>query len=654
MTRRDARPVIVARSGNRRAVLRGGSGALRVSDDGDRRAGWRWPLAVVLGTSATVLAAASVGGAAGLAVGLLALAAAPSGELLGLVQQRSHDLHESIVRRLAEVRIEHADERVDALSHDPLRLVTLVLVDGERSDAAVTRAIEDLRRALARVRTLHEATRAQRRRWQTDGQPELIGGLARARADDDVKHYGDPANLPAWLRGRGSRAALLRVGRVLDDVRLLHSNQIERVVLTFTLWARALLLVLAPALGAFTVAPPPRLDGDPLLLVPWLLALVWALAAALAAPRIARLAMAESAAGLRMRRVLLAVELPLAVALALTVPAWPAVAFAAGWTNWWQRLGRTPAVPDFSWTRLAIWIAITVGTQSAGVALAATDPAWWAAGLEVTFTVAVIAVIGGSYGAMLPVSTGVAVRVLVAGDRHRRLAGSDAQSIIDDVAATMTRAADALARTANRTPADEEAASVLRRAVESMLPVAAPPRPGARTLETIATRALIEGGHHMWAGDPRAASARDRAEHAGQVLPVIVGRPSFDSDELEQLVLPGAVADNVHRLLVACIVEARVHGTRRVQTIISGDAACVEIRVANQPRPDGSQRGGGRGGREIERLARSLPGAGEPFRGSTDRAFARWGGSGDVFGVRFTFDAGDTQRRAHGLPDSDL
>ncbi len=459
-----------------------------------------------------------------------------------------------------------------------------------------------------------------------------------------MKRYGDPANLPGWLPGARPRAALLQIGRVLDDIRLLHSEAIERAVLMFTLWARALLLVLAPTLGALSFAPAPDLDGSWPRLVPWVVALVWAIATALAAPRIGALAMEDSVAGLRTRRVLLAVELPLAVALALTHPGWPAVAFAAGWTNWWQRLGPTPAVPDFSWPRLAAWVSVTAGAQAAGLILGAGDVVWWAAVLEVAVTLGVIAVIGGSYGAMLPVSASVAGRVLLSGARHRRLAAGDAQRIIDDIAEAMTLAADELTRVADRRPADAAAADVLRRAVDTMRPVAsAPDRRGPATLGALVTAALVEGGHDMWVEDPRALAAQARARAEGRPLPVVVQRPEFSSDDVASVVVDEAVAATLHELLVACIVEARVHGARRVQTIVQRAEGRIEFRVANQPSPEPTRRRGrGRGGRTVTALAAALPGSGELFRGPTNYAFVGRQPAGVLFGVRFSFTASDT------------
>ena len=159
------------------------------------------------------------------------------------------------------------------------------------------------------------------------------------------------------------------------------------------------------------------------------------------------------------------------------------------------------------------------------------------------------------------------------------------------------------------------------------------------------TAALDEGGHGLWSDDPRAIAVREHAREEGRVLPVAVARPQFENAGAAGVVLDERVAADLHRLLVACIVEARVHGTRRVQTIVRRINDAIEIRVANQPNPSGSASGGGRGDREIRRLAGRLPGAGDVFRGRTDRSFIGARGDGELYGVRFTFSVGDTGAR---------
>ncbi|MCA1682513.1 MAG: hypothetical protein LC685_00685, partial [Actinobacteria bacterium] len=600
---------------------------------------------VALGTAVTAATGSLVGGAAGLIVAFVAFAATLSGELLDLVQTRSRRLRDDLLARLADVGAERADETIDARSHDPFGHVGRMLSDYRPETVAATQTLLRLEQTLAEVDRHLARTRARRAAWLTGGLPELIGGLAGvSESGSGLKRYGDPANLPPWLAGRRTRSALLRVGLVLDDIRLLHSADIEWAVLTFTLWARAILLVLAPTLGALSFAPTSNVAGGWVSLAPWALAVAWALGTALAAPYVATLAMEASTAGLRTRRLLLGVELPLAIALALTSPGWPVVAFAAGWTNWWQRIGRPPAIPDFSWPRLAIWIAVTAAGQAAGLILVAGGLVWWHAVLEVMITMGVIAVIGGSYGAMLPVSAGVAVRVLVTGARHRRRADAVAQRMIDDIAEAMARAADGLAGLEDHRPQAAAAADILRHAVDAIRPVAAPRRPrGPSTLGAVLVAALTEGGHEMWVADPRALAAQDRAREAGETLPAVVYRPEFTSAELAEIVVGKDVADTLHRLVVACVVEARVYGMRRVQTIISGADHAIEVRIANQPNPNPPRRRGrGRGGQTIRALAESLPGARDLFRGPTDQSFVGGRPAGELFGVRFTFTVGNT------------
>jgi hypothetical protein len=355
--------------------------------------------------------------------------------------------------------------------------------------------------------------------------------------------------------------------------------------------------------------------------------------------------MAPSAAGHRTRRVLLAVELPLAIAIALTNPVWPAIAFAAGWTNWWMRLGPAREIPDFSWARALQWALVTAGTQLAGLALVG-DITWLQAASEIGLTLVAVVVIADTYGALLPVYVGVGARVLLTGARHQRRADGDARRIIADVADAMAHTASQIAELPDRTPADDEARAILQDAVADMRAVAGSSRQRRPLdLDDVVTAALDEGGHGLWSDDARAIAVREHASREGRVLPVAVARPQFVNAGIASVVLDERVAADLHRLLVACIVEARVHGTRRVQTIVRRIDDSIEIRVANQPDPSGSASGGGHGGQEIRRLAGRLPGAGDVFRGSTDRSFIGARGDGELYGVRFTFSVGDTGPR---------
>jgi hypothetical protein len=588
-------------------------------------------------------------GVAALIFGLLLLAVPLSGQVADIVRPRSRELRDVVLRRLDQLGPLRTDEIIDTQTHDQFATVGSFLAGYRPPDGEVGEELERLRQATLRTVARLGASAADRDSLNERGVPILVGGLTTTPdTEDAVKLYGDPANVPDWVSRPVLRDALTGVGRVLDDVRHLHSSQIEWIVLTFTLYARALLLMLTPALGPLTSATTPTLAHLALGDLPWVLACAAAIGTAVTAPLIATAVMEPSPSGARIRRWLLAVELPLACALALTCPAWTAVAFSAGWTNWWQRIGRGRsdelAIPDFSWPRLGVWIAAVVGCQAAGFLLDASDPAAWRAAVEIAATLLVIGVIGGSYGAMFPLSAGMLARVIARGLRSQQRADREAEEVIGEIAMRMTRAADALERTPGEDRRKAEAIELLRRSERAILADRrhAIRRGAPRTLDAVVIAALAEGGHYMWAADPRALSRRDRAEREGEPLPVVVQRPAFEpgEDAFASIRLPKDVVDTLRRLIVACIVEARVHGTRRVETLVRRDGERVEIRIANEPREVAVHRGHGRGGKRIAALARALPGGEDPFRGDTTRAFLDRPGSLALFGVGFSFRVG--------------
>jgi hypothetical protein len=607
-----------------------------------------WAFAVLVGLAVPAVVAGVWSGWAALAIGIAFIAATMSGRVARLVRPRSRALTALVLRRLAEMAPLRTDEVIATVTHDPFASVKSRLSTYRPDDQEVERALADLQAAMASVGRRLQDSELDRDAWDQTGPPALIGGLATS--DDGnitMKLYGDPANVPAWIGSPRLRETATGIGRVLDDVRHLHSAQVEWIVLTFTFWARALLLVPVPALGGLTVATVPDLSNLTARDLPWLPATAWAVATAMAAPRLATLVMEASSRGARVRRVLMGVEVPLAVALAVTCPAWATVAFSAGWTNWWQRISRAnrdaEKLPDFSWARLAVWIAVVVGAQTAGFVLDAGDPPAWKAALEIAATLAIIAVIGGSYGAMLPVSAGMFARVVLRGAKGQQRSDREAFEVVNEIAVRMTRAADALARLPHRDDDDVQAEDLLRRSTRELLAERrrALPLGGPRSLDELVTAALAEGGHDMWADDPRALSARERAERSGQPLPVAVQRPRFEPDEaaFRTVTLPKKDADTLRRLLIACVVEARVHGTRRVETVVRREGDRVEVRIANEPRSTPGHSGRGRGGRRIRMLAQALPGGGEPFRGMTDRSFVGRPGALELFGVSFSFTA---------------
>lgn len=608
-----------------------------------------WAVRVAVSLVVPLVIAILWNGVVALVVGLLMVGATLSREIAPTVGPRAHEVEARLAEQLAELRILKADHAIDHATHNPFNNAAYVLSVYRPTSSQAQTSLEDLRRSLDSVVQRLGLTESQRDAiGDEQGRlPRLVGGLAVPDQEETtMKLYGDPVNVPVWVRWHELRDALSAVGRVLDDVRQLHSAEIEWLVLSFTLFARALLLVLTPAVGALTFGVVPDLpDSSSATTALWMGAGAWAIATAFAAPALATLVMQASQRGARVRRLLLVVELPLSCALALVVPAWTAVAFSAGWTNWWQRVARQGGdrkeIPDFSWSKLSIWILVVAGTQVAGLLGVDTPLSAWQVAVEVGWTMIVIAVIGGSYGAMLPVSAGMLISVVARGARDERRAAEDVTAVIHEVAEKMARAADDLAlHEAGGQGAD--AAEVLRRSTRQLL------SPERRELRRRQPRSLVplvylglaEGGYEMWAGDPRALGNRSRAEREGEPSPVIVQRPSFQPSQaaFDDIRLSRRDASTLRRLLKACVVEARVHGVRRVETVVGLAGDRVEIRIANEPARRAQHEGRGRGSKLIATLAQRLPGGRETFRGLTDRSFIGKRGSLQLFGVGFSFE----------------
>lgn len=174
-------------------------------------------------------------------------------------------------------------------------------------------------------------------------------------------HGGEEAlaGLPEVARG-----GLRQVSFALDEIRLLHSADIERSVLITTLVSRAVLVPLTPVLGAWTPMRVPFDGAGMPATVAWAAASVVALGTAVRAPVIVERVMQDSDGGRRLRNLLLRLEVPIALAALPLLPSWTVVVFASGWTNWWQRqtLGLV-----FDWRKLGAFVAAVVGLQSAGL-----------------------------------------------------------------------------------------------------------------------------------------------------------------------------------------------------------------------------------------------------------------------------------------------
>jgi len=595
------------------------------------------------GVATAGVAFATGSGLAALLLGLACVAWGVGRAVAVLIVTGYQEVTDLTARRLARAARHYADELLDARTHDPFRGAADALHRargrGVTDQPAIDRAMTSIEAVDAALRETSTARRVGRR----ENEASLFGGVASEHrgAIEVTRLYGDPLTLPGWLRP-GPRDALLRVGRVLDDVRLLHSMQLEWSVMLLTLWARAILVGLSPLLGAVAFAPLPLDDGFEFATVPWLLAAGWAAGCALIAPRTARLVLSRTDAGHAARRVLLAVEVPLACVTAVLFPAWTVVVFAAGWTNWWQRQWNDPqAKAEFSWSRLGIFLAVVVSTQVAGLVLHGVGAG--GALIEVLAALAAIAVVGGSYGAMWPVSAAVLVQIVGGALFKRRDAirsvGRRLDGPIDDLRAA-ARAIEVAEPGNEGARADADALRGVARQLQLREAVA--DRSRRRTpldVEALLESALRDGGtmQESPVGERMVADAAG----AGEAEPVTLALPSISPESLRTARFASrSYARTVKQLVVRCAMEARTHGTGVLQTILRPEGEELVLRIANRPAPSPStgRRGRGRGRRELVGLAESLPGGELRTHELLDSRFVGERGTYEVFAVEVAFD----------------
>ncbi|RKQ93818.1 hypothetical protein C8N24_3692 [Solirubrobacter pauli] len=446
-------------------------------------------------------------------------------------------------------------------------------------------------------------TRAQRESDKDVDQQRRLGGFAPhapSRAGDPLALYGVRPRLPARVPAELGDV-IEQVGLVLDEVRLLHTAEIEWSTLLFTLWARAAIVGLAPALSNATAAPVDlRHPGG----MAWAAAAAIATATATAGPRVADAAMDRGAAGRRVRHALLRVEVPATCVLLYTQPSWMSGVFAGGWTNWAQR-------PDFSWRRLATFVGVVTTVQSVGLTRRGVSFPRTAA--EVAAGLAAVFYTGSSYGAILPLSASTAAQVIASGTLPVR-AVREARERMLDVAGTLREAVAGLELDADVTTV-VEAAAVLEANADA---IEQPPDVLFELVETAFRHSDVP------LGDTDAAATRARdAELAGEPAPVELRTPLFgDVEGLRTAVVRSAKdARTLHNLLVVLIREAEVHGTMRAYVALDVVGDRLVLRVANERRPVPRRGRRGSGGARIERLARQLPQGRLDRRENTDGAF---------------------------------
>lgn len=553
-------------------------------------------MATVKGTRGTRVAAALLGGSFTLAIfGARRLVS----EAIISTRDRERDQRLLVDAQLGQA-LSPAHDAINAVEADLYALLADANTTA-RCRLAARGAAEQLDHLAALLRNSRQAREALA---DDEGVVPLLGIRAAHRRFDPrgrlMRRYGSretmPGAIPADLRG-----AARQVGLVLDELRLLHTAEIERSVLLFTLVSRAVLLSFAPLLGAWSVARPPLADGHAVADAAWAAAAAVSLGTAFAAPRLVDLVMEDSSAGRRTRSLLLGVEVPIAFAALPLIPAWTVVVFASGWTNWWQR--QTPGL-GFDGRKLVAFVGVVVALQGAGLAREHI-PIGPAVG-EIAVALLAIALTGGSYGAMLPLSAGTGLDVLV-GDGRRSLRA------VMRARRELLSSARQLVVTAAEIDASAPDSLVARRA-------AATARQAARQLDHAADRAGRRGlvTSHVLVELASEAIARsylrrrrpielEQPESSKQAAPPYATEPIYDPP---QLLAARVIARRDARVLRSVIErslnEARVHGTKSVRVVLRIHNGRLEVRIANRPR--GRTHGiSGEGGRDLDRLVRKLP-----------------------------------------------
>jgi hypothetical protein len=491
------------------------------------------------------------------------------------VLEEALDYHREQVEALHRARIDNpklsAHERLD----DPLHVIPVCLgaIASARARAGVqlagadAEALADADRVLSGLQGELRASRDERqrkRRVSRDGDDRRIGlspttDTHDRELEEPMILYSDPLNQPEWVP-EILEAPIAWIGAQLDEVRRLHDAEIEQAVLMLTMWARLVLVALAPILGGVSFGVVPGQDGFGLGDLPWLLAALLSVPTAAFAPAVSRRVMDTGPAGSRLRRRLLVLEVPVCVAAILCTPCWPVMVFAAGWTNWWQR-------PRFNWVKLAIWIVAVGGACVAGEAIAGDLAATTA--LECAIAMLVILVIGGSYGAMAPISLSILVRAVFTSVVVERLASHRAEDTVGKAVASL--------RDGRRRRAQHRRARRPRGAGRRLAPV---PRCREAVARRRPRRAAAPACPAGPAGDHRPARRLRHARHRKRALQRRAGRRA------------AAGAAGAGRVLRRCLGERGVPAVAVPFAPARASSTCSGVSTVSSPRSGSSTRRG--------------------------------------------------------------
>jgi hypothetical protein len=522
---------------------------------------------LALGASATVIALVTLG----VVLGITLL-------LGGRVRRRALEVSEARrVRRLETAQAQRGE--AVARAHDWMRNAQDRLedfaatgCDGEPLESAEQsiELLQGLRDSLDRSRTSREQFKR--------GRIPIIGGNADViskRLGGELKSYRwTPKHwVPPRLRGGVDQTTM-----VIEEIRVLHDAEIERSVFLLTLVARALLILLAPLLGAWTSAKTPVADTGLVADLVWSAAAVISVGTIVIAPRAVDLAMTDSPAATRFRGRLLWLEVPVALAVLIFQPAWTVVVFVTGWTNWWQR--QTPGLA-FDWRKLAIFVAAVIVLQGVGLSLqgVATGPA----ALEIALALTVIAVTGASYGAMLPVTVATAIAVVV-GDSARSIRVARAARLeLLDCSSQLFHTAAVIDGAAPEMPLARDAASMARKGAENLEREAE--LFGRRGV--LARRVLVDLFDQAISRSalPR-EDTREYRDAAASAAASGSGPPAYAMDPLPDPILQARIrergdANALLHFLIAALNEAGVHGTEGVRLLCRRHDEKLLVTVGN-------------------------------------------------------------------------
>ncbi len=494
---------------------------------------------------------------------------------------------------------------------------------------AATHAIDVLERcdaragadARERLDAVYERTDERIKRWKKPPErwvwPAVnegyLGGQRFVRLEGSlilVRYFAIYENTPRWLP-RAVRRRAVPVLRLVDVVRLLHNDDIERRSLIATLWVRAAVLVIAPltASASLTGLVPLR-DGSAVTAdAVYATAIVAAVIMALLGPRIATYTMHRET-----RWWLYACEQALTIAAVVAAPCWAVAIYGSGAVNWLQR-------PDWKLRRLFAWMAATYIPFS--VAAAAAGAPGWPIGGEAAIAIAATAIMAGSYGLMAPVTAITLLRALVDSVAWRvrvwKVIRKERRELRGVIAAVETQ----LRAYGVGSPEVASAAAQARAAGELLAARGATlrrrPRNLARLLEAGIGRVVVPDHVALAEGMPE-----PRLRSAGLV---------FRPGSLARLTVAGGRnARRIEALVMRIVQEAVDKGAEgRVHTYVrDAGAGAIEIEICNDV-PEQPLTGFGTGAQWLERARVAIPDARAVTRG-------RWTSDhhtlvGDVYSV---------------------